>query len=356
MGLIVKIVYCIIFFSVAYYSGATKNVSNLWDGATISSGQVPTSVQVTGQLYHSWGAEPAVPSEGGDGKVRVPEVRKIKVLTTPAGMVLIPANEFLMGNPYPYEGTADELPQHKVKLRSFLIDVYEVPYYYYVRIREWGLTNGYPDLAPGLCGYSVKGNKLSGDHPVVGLTWFDCVKWCNARSEYEGLTPVYYTDKMQTNVYRVGTIMINNYCVDTRADGYRLPTEAEWECAARGPIKGRRFAFGEKFNIEYLNAKDSGDPFDNGTTPVGFYKGRINDYGLYDVMGNAFEWCWDWFGKYPSEPVENPLGPLTGEFKVLRGGSWNSSFSFFFRCSYRHYYKPHESTPSFGFRCVRSFY
>jgi formylglycine-generating enzyme required for sulfatase activity len=262
-----------------------------------------------------------------------------------------------MGNPYPYEGSADELPQHKVQLKSFLIDVYEVPYYYYSRIREWGLTNGYPDLVSGLCGYSVKGNKLSGDHPVVGLTWFDCIKWCNARSEYEGLTPVYYTDKMQTNVYRVGMVMVDNHCIDARADGYRLPTEAEWECAARGPVKARRFPFGEKFNLEYLNAKDSGDPFDNGTTPVGFYKGKLNDYGLYDVIGNAFEWCWDWFGKYPSEElVESPMGPLTGEYKVLRGGSWNSSFPFFFRCSYRHYYKPHETTPSFGFRCVRSFY
>ena len=164
-----------------------------------------------------------------------------------------------------------------------------------------------------------------------------------------GLTPAYYTDISQTVVYRTGELDISNACVKWNA-GYRLPTEAEWEKAARGGLSGQRFPWGNA--ISWSQANYLGDPWflnpngyaydlatamgydpaysdgDNGdypyTSPVGSFP--ANGYGLYDMAGNVWQWCWDWYGTYGSE--SDPRGPSSGSSRILRGGVWSRDASF----------------------------
>jgi formylglycine-generating enzyme required for sulfatase activity len=178
------------------------------------------------------------------------------------------------------------------------------------------------------------------------------VKWCNARSEKERHIPAYYTDASQAAVYRTGRIDLTNECVKWNA-GYRLPTEAEWEKAARGGVSGRRFPWGDTISHEQANYY--GDPFvaeedgllydlgptgyhpayDDGvppyTNPVDAFP--ANTYGLRGMADNVWEWCWDWFDPeyYKSSPETDPHGPEAGSiggggagpYRLRRGGSWN---------------------------------
>ena len=149
------------------------------------------------------------------------------------------------------------------------------------------------------------------------MDWYDTVKWCNARSQQAGLTPVYYTDANLTQVYTNGDVdaVYANWSVN----GFRLPTEAEWEKAARGGLSGQRFPWGDTISesqanyysywsgsVPYypydVNSYSGFNPaFDTGaqpyTSPVGYF--APNGYGLYDMAGNVFEWCWDWYARRP---------------------------------------------------------
>jgi len=141
----------------------------------------------------------------------------------------------------------------------------------------------------------------------VNVSWYDCLKWCNARAERDGLTPAYYTSGTQDAIYRTGSLDLSNACVNWDAAGYRLPTEAEWEKAARGGLVGHHYPWqsyggtcSNHIDGSRANYWNSGDPY-GGTTPVGYYNGNqtpagidmANGYGLYDIVGNAYEWCWD---------------------------------------------------------------
>jgi formylglycine-generating enzyme required for sulfatase activity len=173
------------------------------------------------------------------------------------------------------------------------------------------------------------------------MTWYDAVKWCNARSEKENKTPAYYTDAGLLNRYKTGQsaphVKWNS--------GYRSPTEAEWEKAARGGVSGRRFPWSDSDNITHSRANyyvyqsggvnyyaydtsptaDYHPTFDDGvypyTSPVGYF--APNGYGLYDMAGNLWEWCWDRYGPYSSAPQTDPIGPTAGSYRVNRGGSWD---------------------------------
>ena len=223
----------------------------------------------------------------------------------PSGMVLIPSGTFSMGDAVG-DGTGDA-PLHTVFLSGFYADQREVSKAEWDEVRTWGLTNGYADLPVG--SWWIHDSSKGTNHPVQNVRWYDVVKWCNAKSEMEGRTPAYYTSTATTTVYRTGDIHISNSCVkwDT---GYRLPTEAEWEKAARGGAAGRRFPWGDTIqharanywatsNYDYDTSPTTGwhpdyydgygnDPY---TSPVGSFP--PNAYALFDVSGNVSEWCWD---------------------------------------------------------------
>ena len=292
----------------------------------------------------------------------------------PAGMELIPAGSFQMGNSTnSAEGYADELPVHTVYVSAFYMDRYEVPKALWDEVRAWGLTNGYTDLPQG--SYSGSTNYSKGaNHPVHYVSWYDVVKWSNARSERDNLMAVYYTNDAQTVVYKTGIAQVTNAQVKWSANGYRLPTEAEWEKAARGGLSAQRFPWGatvshSQANYYVWSSNGTTNYYDYDlspthgfhptfavfpyTSPVGYF--ASNGYGLYDMIGNVWEWCWEGWNStyYSSSPGSDPQGSPMGFYAVLRGGSWNDHAPIC-RAAFRlKSIRPHESASNFGFRCVR---
>ncbi len=277
----------------------------------------------------------------------------------PPNMALIPAGSFLMGDALGDEDfDDDELPVHTVNVSAFYMDKYEVTKALWNEVRAWGLTNGYTDLPVGYWGGTP-------NHPVTMISWYSAVKWCNARSQKEGLTPCY---TVSSAVYKTGSS--DAVVLDMSASGYRLPTEAEWEKAARGGLSGKRFPWGDTIShsqaIYYSDASYSydvsptrGDHPTYGTNsstphaPVGSF--APNGYGLYDMAGNAWERCWDWYNStyYASSPSNNPLGAATGSRRVMRGGA-SYLWPDWCRVANRDYDSPDGDTGNgIGFRCVR---
>lgn len=296
---------------------------------------------------------------GHDWNGQFVEACKVRVLASdgttpipPFGMVYIPAGPFQMGDNLNELGD-DAKPVRTVNVDSFFMDKVEVSRELWTDVRAWAVGNGYSMNA---------GSARDAGHPIVNVNWFDAAAWCNARSEKEGLTPVYYTDDSQTVVVR-GPADMGNACVKWSANGYRLPTEAEWEKAARGARLGSRYPWGDTIDASMANYYGDG----NNTTPCGSYNGSqnppgvdmANGYGLYDMAGNAWEWCWDVYGSTyygTSESTANPRGPSSGSNRALRGGAWNSD-SGGLRCAFRNSYAPgssgYDGHDYLGFRCVR---
>ena len=273
----------------------------------------------------------------------------------PAGMVLIPAGTFQMGDAF-YEGEVYELPIHTVDVSAFYMDKYEVAKGLWDQVKTWGTAKGYT--------FDNAGAGKGPNHPVQTINWFDMVKWCNARSEMEGRVPAYYTDAARTQVYKTGQVApyVNWHA------GYRLPTEAEWEKGARGGASGHRFPWTDVNTITHAQANYYSDSmysydvsptrgynpkFNDGvmpyTSPVGSF--APNGFGLYDMSGNVWEWCWDWAGNYPSTLQTDPHGPDSGSTRVGRGGNWNF-YAAHCRDSYRYGNPPTDSATNIGFRCA----
>jgi len=234
-------------------------------------------------------------------------------------MVTIPAGSFLMGAvPGDEDAYDDEKPRHEVKIsRPFRMMVYPV-------------TQGLYEKVMGKNPSFFKGD---GRRPVESVSWFDAVKFCNKLSELAGLTPCYQIEGESVHW-------------DASTNGYRLPTEAEWEYAARGGVDGE-VRYGDLNDIAWWD-ENSG----NKTHPVG--EKEPNGYGLYDVLGNVWEWCWDWYDEdyYESSPRDNPRGPSSGEYRVLRGGSWWDGSPQVLRSSNRYRDAPDDGYDDVGFRCV----
>ncbi len=275
-------------------------------------------------------------------------------ITTSNGMALIPAGAFTMGDTL--DGETDAAPT-LIHVSAFYLDTNLVSYSQWQSVYSYATNRGYT--------FDSTGAGKAPNHPLYGVDWYDVVKWSNARSQQAGLTPVYYTDAGLTQVYTNGDT--DTVYPKWAASGYRLPTEAEWEKAARGGLSGLRFPWGDTISESQANyygdtndfSYDLGPNgvnliFDTGaypyTSPVGSF--ARNGYGLYDMAGNVFEWCWDRYGTPYGQPTAtDPTGPESGSLRVLRGGNWDSPASYV-RCAGRSDYDPSLNNGNFGFRCV----
>jgi formylglycine-generating enzyme required for sulfatase activity len=273
-----------------------------------------------------------------------------------SGMALIPAGTFVMGDDLDGESDAIPIP---TTVAAFYMDTNLVSYGQWQSVYNWATNNGYA--------FDNAGAGKAANHPAQMLDWYDAVKWTNARSQQTGLTPAYYTDAALTQVYTNGDT--DAVHVNWTASGYQLPTEAEWERAARGGLIGLRFEWGNTISESQANyngypAGNGGFGYDFGTYTgynTGFFTGTTpytspvgsfapNIYGLFDMAGNVSEWCWDWYGT-PYAGGSNPYGPPAGSDRVLRGGGW-VNYAIYCRVANRNFYPPTVSFNFVGFRCV----
>ena len=246
--------------------------------------------------------------------------------SSPTGMVLIRAGSFTMGDTLD-GGMGDAVPVTDVYISAFYMDTKEVSYSLWKNVYSYAISHGYS--------FAHAGSGKAYNHPVQRVDWYDCVKWCNARSQQAGLTPVYYTDADFTQIFKIGEVA--TIYPNWSAKGYRLPTEAEWEKAARGGLSRQRFPWGNTISESQANYySDTNRSYDLGpngynvayatgsfpfTSPVGSF--APNGYGLFDMAGNVWEWCWDWYGTTYAGGA-NPTGPSSGSARTMRGGGWGN--------------------------------
>ncbi|MHB9294033.1 putative Serine/threonine-protein kinase Pkn1 [Hollandina sp. SP2] len=233
------------------------------------------------------------------------------------GFVRVEGGTFQMGSA---DGEDREKPVHTVTVQGFYMSKHEVTQ------KEW---------------QEVMGTNLSyfkgSDLPVEMVSWYEAIEYCNKRSIKEGLTPAYQGS---------GDNMVCNF----RANGYRLPTEAEWEYTAKeGNKGGLTYEYSGSNNLEAVGwyTDNSGSK----THTVGTK--QPNTLGLYDMSGNVWEWCWDWYGSYSSGSQTDPRGPASGSHRVLRGGSWSYGARNL-RSAYRYFNGPSNRRYNIGIRLVRS--
>jgi formylglycine-generating enzyme required for sulfatase activity len=230
-----------------------------------------------------------------------------------------------------------------VILTPFRIATYETTYELWYEVKQWATAAArgrsvYTFANAGREGYDgADGAAPTAEaktEPVTYINWRDAMVWCNAYSEMSRREPVYYTDAAYTTVLRTsvnttGTNTVADQAVmNPEANGYRLPTEAQWEYAARGggtPSTTGTFVY----KWAGTNSESGLDAYawygnsSGGTHPVG---GKAkNGLGLYDMSGNVLEWCWDWYNIFGRGSETNPTGSASGLYRVLRGGGWNSS-------------------------------
>ena len=247
--------------------------------------------------------------------------------TVPANMLLISGGSFMMGSPVLEKERDDDEIQHLVTLAPFYMGKYPVTQKEYQEI-----TGKNPSF-------------FSGDNlPVERVDWLDAIEYCNKRSINEGLSPAY-------------TRHGENVSWNRNANGYRLPTEAEWEYACRaGTVT--IYNTGNAISTDQANF-DGSMPYNHNppgekpksTTVVGSF--TANPWGLYDMHGNVWEWCWDWYDNYSIAIQTNPAGIASGDTRILRGGCWGSTAEFM-RSANRSDSLPDDASRYIGFRIVRS--
>ncbi len=321
--------------------------------ATALSGHVGAGVASGANRRIIWNA-------GADWNGQLVSTAKVRITafdgTTPPpppGMVYIPAGPFQMGDA---DGERPDASfTHQVQVDAFFMERFEVSRELWIDVRTW--ANGH--------GYSIGGGGYYGaGHPVQQVNWYDAMLWCNARSEKEALTPCYYINPTQTTILRTADSTAISSWVKWSANGYRLPTEAEWEKAARGGLHAQRYPNGNSLPTE--NEANIGYSYGRSyyTTPVGHPNntevGNLpNGYGLFDMAGNVREWCWDWYDENfysDASATTNPTGPNSwgAGYRVQRGGAWDNT-TLGLQAAWRSPNNPGNSDNHDGFRCVRRF-
>lgn len=356
----------------------------------------------TGATYE-WG------DLNGDGAVDLSDLAELlcrygTFCDPPHDMVLIPAGEFMMGDTFDEEFSW-ELPVHALYVDAFYMDRHEVTNQQYAAALNWAWAQG--NLIAVINGVvyqhgsgtsffycdtttssqysgitwdgSVFGAAAGKEHyPMALVSWYGSAAYCNWRSALED-KPLCYD--------------LPTWACDFGAGGYRLPTEAEWEKAARGGTPGHRFPWSDQDTIQHARCNyysSSGYSYDTSPTrdehpcwgmgsypnasPVRFFDGSLryktdwnwpgsptsyqtasgaNGYGLHDMAGNVWEWCHDWYSGtyYSSSPYNNPTGPASGSSRVLRGGSWND-YASYCRVASRGNDSPVTHHGRYGFRCA----
>jgi len=264
--------------------------------------------------------------------------------TCPEEMVKIPAGQFFMGSELK-DAPDNEKPSHNVTVDSLCMDLYEVSAKKYKACSDQGKCRRAPT--------EVEWPKITAAE----------------RATYSPLCTISDPEKLDHPITCVTWEMADNYC---KANGGRLPTEAEWEFATRGP-DGRIYPWGDDPpTADHLNACDAqclawgkahqveltalekGDDGFATTAPVGKFPAGRSRFGPYDVVGNVWEWVGDWYGNYTPDAAKNPLGPATGERKVIRGGAWNAGVVTWLHPSFRYAQVPTAQSYGIGFRCVKS--
>lgn len=253
-------------------------------------------------------------------------------------MYQVPAGSFTMGN---NNGRYDEKPQRTVTLASFYLSKTEVTYDQWMKVYSWALGKGY--VFDGYFAETMKmAYRVNGSCPVTMVNWFDCVKWCNAASEMEKRTPCYV---IGTAVYKSGEN--NGVTCKWDVNGFRLPTEAEWEYACRARSTSA-YSWGSSIDDRYAW---HGANSTNMTHPVGLKKGNAWDF--LDMSGNVHEWCWDLYQSYAGMTGSNPKGAASGTYRVSRGGAYNLS-SYYLNPEYRFWLLPVCRVTYIGLRLASS--
>jgi len=266
---------------------------------------------------------------------------EIKVLL---GVTLasVPTGTFTMGSPSAETGRYSDETQWPVTVRGFYMEQYEV-------------TQGQYETVMGKNPSNFKTDANEGENqkrrPVESVSWYDTLVFCNRLSMLEGFTPAYRIGG-KTNPDEWGPIptgddaVWNDVEIVAGTDGYRLPTEAQWEYACRAGTK-TAYNTGDMINDDtgWYISNSNGKTHEVGLKPP-------NAWGLYDMYGNVYEWCWDWYGPYPTGAQTDPMGASSGPGRVIRGGGWNGSGQII-RSAYRGYPSPYTRATFLGFRLVR---